>query len=155
VETVLQAEVSMRAALDAPIRTSARVLDRILASGNPVLVVFEAPDCGPCERLRPALDLVAREFNNRVMVVRVVDSSEGWLAARHHLSFVPTLLFWRGGAEQCRIKGDPGLVAIRAHLDFLLTGTCPPEPAEGPRHTLEARFGGASGRTEPKALLCT
>lgn len=145
----------MRAALDAPIRTSAMVLDRILAVGHPVLVVFETPDCGPCEQLRPALDQLAREFHDRVLVVRVVDSSEGWLAARYHLSFVPTLLFWRGGAEQCRIKGDPGPAAIRAHLDFLLTGACPPEPAEGPRHTLEARFGGSSGRTEPRALLCT
>jgi thiol-disulfide isomerase/thioredoxin len=143
----------MRAALDAPVRTSAMVLDRILAVGHPVLVVFETPDCGPCEQLRPALDQIAREFHDRVLVVRVVDSSEGWLAARYHLSFVPTLLFWRGGAEQCRIKGDPGPAAIRAHLDFLLTGHCRPEPAEGPRHTLEARFGGSSGRTEPRALL--
>jgi len=145
----------MRATLDAPIRTSAPVLDRILAAGSPVLVVFETPGCGPCEQLRPALDQLAREFHDRALIVRIVDSSEGWLAARYHLSFVPTLLFFRGAAEQCRIKGDPGPGAIRAHLDFLLTGACPPEPAEGPRHTLAARFGGSSGRTEPRALLCT
>jgi thioredoxin 1 len=143
----------MRAALDAPIRTTAMVLDRILALGHPALVVFETPGCAPCERLRPTLDQLAGEFRDRVLVVRVVDSAEGWLAARYHLSFVPTLLFWRGGVEQCRIKGDPGAAAIRAHLHFLLTGGCPPDPAEGPRHTLEARFGGSSGRTEPRALL--
>jgi thioredoxin 1 len=145
----------MRAALDAPIRTTAMILDRILGAGLPALVVFETPDCGPCEQLRPTLDQLAREFHDRVLVVRVVDSAEGWLAARYHLSFVPTLLFWSGGREQCRIKGDPGQTAIRAHLDFLLTGACPPEPAEGPRHTLEARFGGCADRVEPKALLCT
>ena len=143
----------MRAALDAPIRTSATVLDRILAVGLPALVVFETPDCGPCLQLRPTLDQLAREFHDRVLVVRVVDSAEGWLAARYHLSFVPTLLFWRGGSEQGRIKGNPGPAAIRAHLDFLLSGACPPEPAEGPRHTLVARFGGCADRTGPKALL--
>jgi len=143
----------MRAALDAPIRTTAMVLDRILAVGHPALVVFETPGCAPCEQLRPTLDQLAGEFRDRVLIVRVVDSAEGWLAARYHLSFVPTLLFWRGGVEQCRIKGDPGAAAIRAHLHFLLTGDCPPDPAEGPRHTLEARFGGSSGRTEPRALL--
>ena len=143
----------MRATLDAPIRTSATVLDRILAAGYPVLAVFETPDCGPCLRLRPTLDQLAREFHDRLLVLRVVDSAEGWLAARYHLSFVPTLVFWRAGAEQCRIKGDPGPAAIRAHLDFLLTGACPPEPAEGPRHTLDARFGGRPGRVEPRALI--
>jgi hypothetical protein len=42
---------------------------------------------------------------------------------------------------------------VRAHLEYLLTGQCPPDPAEGPRHTLESRFGGATRRGEPRALL--
>jgi thiol-disulfide isomerase/thioredoxin len=46
----------MRASLDAPIRTSATVLERILAIGHPALIVFETPGCGPCESLRPTLD---------------------------------------------------------------------------------------------------
>jgi thiol-disulfide isomerase/thioredoxin len=145
----------MRAQLDAPIRTSATVLDRILGTGLPALIVFETPGCGPCETLRPTLDQVAGEFHGRVLVIRVADSAQGWLAARYHLSFVPTLLFWRGGAEQCRIKGNPGYTAVRAHLNFLLTGECPPDPAEGPRHTLVARFGRPPGAPEPRALLCT
>jgi thioredoxin 1 len=145
----------MRAQLDAPIRTSATVLDRLLRTGLPALVVFETPGCGPCEQLRPALDKVAGEFHGRVLVIRVVDSAQGWLAARYHLSFVPTLLFWRGAEEQCRIKGNPGYAAVRAHLNFLLTGECPPDPAEGPRHTLVAPFGRRAESREPRALLCT
>ncbi len=143
----------MRASLDAPIRTSATVLERILSIGHPALIVFETPGCGPCESLRPTLDDVAREFRDRLLVVRVTDSAEGWLAARYHLSFVPTLLFFRAGREQCRIKGNPGQAAIRAHLEFLLTGECPPEPAEGPRHTLAATFGQRPGTGGPRALL--
>lgn len=144
----------MRAALDAPIRTSATVLDRILAARTPALVVFETPGCRPCETLRPTLDELAREFRDRVLVIRVTDSSEGWLAARYHLSFVPTLLFCRNGVEHCRIKGNPGREAVRAHLRFLLTGECPPEPAEGPRHILQACFGSvAASRAQPRGLL--
>jgi thioredoxin 1 len=145
----------MRVALDAPIRTSATVLDRILSTGRPALIVFETPGCGPCETLRPTLDRLAQAYRDRVLVVRVTDSAEGWLAARYHLAFVPTLLFFRDGREQCRIKGNPGGAAIRAHLEFLLTGECPPEPAEGPRHTLAARYGAApsGAHTRAKALL--
>jgi len=143
----------MRAALDAPIRASASVLDRILASGHPALVVFETPDCAPCESLGPALEKLAREFHDRVLVVRVTDSAEGWLAARYHLAYVPTLVFWRDACEHARIKGDPGAAAVRAHLEFLLTGEHRPDPAEGPRHTLLARFGGCARTAGPRALL--
>ena len=129
-----------------PSGPAAMVLDRILAVGIPHLVVFETPGCAPCEQLRPTLDQLAGEFRDRVLVVRVVDSAEGWLAARYHLSFVPTLLFWRGGVEHCRIKGDPGRAAIRAHLDFLLTGDVPARAGGGaPAHAGGARSGVRAG----------
>jgi len=145
----------MKVAYDAPVRTSAAVLDRILASGHPTLIVFETPGCGPCQELRPVLDDLAREFADRVMIVRVTDAREGWLAARYHLAFVPTLLFWRDGGEQARIKGNVSREAVRAHLQYLLNGEVPPEPAEGPRHTLSASFGPLppARPREPRALL--
>jgi thioredoxin 1 len=145
----------VRAALDAPIRTTAATIDRILASGYPALVVFEKPDCGPCQELGPVLDDVAHSFEGRVLVLRVTDSSEGWLAARYHLSFVPTLTFWRDGDEHARIKGNPGRAALCAHLEYLVSGERRPDPAEGPRHTLQSRFGASVGADswEPRALL--
>lgn len=145
----------MRVALDAPIHASALVLDRIVASGQPTLVVFETRGCAPCQELAPALERLAREFRDRALVVRVTDSDEGWLAARYHLAYVPTLVFWRDAVERSRIKGNPGIAAIRAHLEFLLDGVRRPEPAEGPRHTLLARFGGPRPPSSPgpRALL--
>ncbi len=144
----------MQASYDAPIRISAGILDRVLAAGKAALVVFETPDCGPCVSLRPVLEELAREFRNRMPVLRVAEAGEGWLAARYHLSFVPTLLFFRNGREVARIKGNPGRAAIRAHLEFLLGGETPPEPAEGPRHTLSASFGQPRQElAKPRALL--
>lgn len=142
----------MKATYDVPIRAGAAALDRILASGHPTLVTFETPNCGPCQALRPLLDEIAREFRNRVLVVRVGDAGEGWLAARYHLVYVPTLLFCRAGRELARIRGNPGRRAIREHLEFLLGGDVNPEPAEGPKHTLCASFG-PPGVREPRALL--
>jgi thioredoxin 1 len=145
----------MKARYDVPIRTGAAALDRVLASGLPALIVFETPHCGPCQALRPSLDELAREFRNRVLVLRITEAGEGWLAARYHLSYVPTLLFCREGREVARIKGNPGPAAVREHIEFLLGSQVPPEPAEGPRHTLVACFGRArqDPRREPVALL--
>jgi thioredoxin 1 len=146
----------MKPALDAPIHATASVIDHILATGYPALVVFETPDCGPCQSLRPVLDELAREFEGRLVVVRVTDASEGWLAARYHLSFVPTLLLWRDEVEYARIKGNPGRAALRAHLECLISRRRPPpHPMGGPRHTLEARFGARAENAawHPRALL--
>jgi len=146
----------MRPLLDVTIRTSGVHLERILAANEPTLVVFETPDCEPCRSLHSPLDELAREFAGRVLVVRVEDAAQGWLAARHHLSFVPTLVFWREGGEQARIKGNPGREVIRAHLEYLLVGGSRPDPASGQRHILEACYGGVAARAggvEPSHLL--
>ncbi len=141
----------MVAALDAPVRAGPQALERILAAGFPTLVVFETPGCEPCLALVLLLEELALEFAGRALIVRV-DTREAWLAARHHLSFVPTLVFWDRAVEQARIKGNPGAAAVRAHLEFLVSGGGRPDPAEGPRHTLAGHFGGlpAAG---PRALL--
>jgi thioredoxin-like negative regulator of GroEL len=137
---------------DAPLHTEARRLDRILAARQPTLVVFETRDCEPCRALVPILERLAREYAGRALIVRV-EAREAWLAARHHLSYVPTLVFWAHGDEQARIKGNPGAAAVRAHLEFLLTGIEPPEPADGSRHALFSSFGSPPRREGPRGLL--
>jgi thiol-disulfide isomerase/thioredoxin len=141
----------MRSAFDAPIQVSAADLERVLASGPPALIVFETADCDPCVALRPTLEKLAREFRDRVRVIRVSESAEGWLAARYNLTCVPTLLFWRAGAERARVRGNPGAASIRAYLEYLVTGDGLPDHAEGRSHTLTAQFGGPAAA--PRAPL--
>jgi thioredoxin-like negative regulator of GroEL len=145
-------EAGMRVVPDAPLQTAGENLERVLATGHPALVVFEAPGCEPCLALRPILDTLARDYAGRLLVLRVA-AGAGWLAARHHLCYVPTLLFFANGREEARIKGNPGEAAIRANVDFLLTGIEPPEPAAGPRHTLVSSFGSSGRPDEPRGLL--
>ena len=146
----------MLAVRNAPVHASGSSLDRILAAGHPTLVVFERPECQPCRELAPLLETVAQEYAGRVLVVRVEDAREGWLAARYHLSVVPTLVFWRGQTEGARIKGNPGLAPLRAHLEFLLTAGNRPDAAAGPRHNLDAVFGATPSPASRQSahLLC-
>src|SRR5262245_8480006 len=139
----------MSAVSAAPVRAGPRAIERILSAGRPTFIVFETRRCAPCEALAPVLDALAHEFADRVTVVRV-DARQAWLAARHHLSFVPTLVFYDRRGERARIKGNPGAEAIRAHLEFLLSGGDRPDPAEGPRHTL-VLLGFARGKARPRA----
>jgi thioredoxin 1 len=129
----------MSALASAPVRAGPRAVDRIIAAGRPTLIVFETKRCAPCEALAPLLDGLAGDYAERLTVVRV-DARQAWVAARHHLSFVPTLVFYDRGREQARIKGNPGPAPLRAHVEFLLHLGERPEPAEGPRHTLVVGF---------------
>ena len=129
----------MSAVSHTPLRVGPRAVDRIVAAGRPTLIVFEKRHCAPCEALSPLLDRLAFDYDGRLTIVRV-DARQAWVAARYHLSFVPTLVFHDHAREQARIKGNPGAVALRAYVEFLLEGGDRPEPAEGPRHTLLVGF---------------
>jgi thioredoxin len=132
-------DVTISAVSHAPLRAGPRAVDRIVAAGRPTVIVFETRRCAPCEALAPLVDALAVKYADRVTVVRV-DARQAWVAARHHLAFVPTLVFYDRGREQARIKGNPGAAALRAYVEFLLHEGDRPEPAEGPRHTLLVGF---------------
>src|SRR5262249_57547627 len=89
-------DVTMSAVSHGPLRAGPRAVERILAAGRPTLIVFETRRCAPCESLVPLLEGLARDFADRVTVVRV-DARQAWVAARHHLAFVPTLVFFDRG----------------------------------------------------------
>ncbi len=122
-----------------PIRTTAVHLEESLGP-EATVVVFETSDCAPCAQLAEHLGALASEFGERLRVVRVVDAAEGWVAARYHLVYVPTISFYCGPSETARIRGNPGKEALWAHALFVLGEAPVPEPAEGPRHTLVGAF---------------
>jgi thioredoxin 1 len=71
----------------------------VLQSSVPVLVDFGADWCGPCQRLAPFIDELARDFSGRAKVAKVdVDTNQG-LATRYSVMSVPTLVIFKDGQE--------------------------------------------------------
>ncbi len=126
----------MSAIFDAPIRTNAQNLDRVLAVGHPLLLVFDKPQCEPCRTLSPTLNEMAREFAGRALIVRVENAEEGNLATRFHLNRVPTLVYYKNGSEAARIEGAADPAAVRSYLEYLLGVGARPAPASGPSISL-------------------
>ncbi len=58
-------------ALTAPIHTSEQSIDRVLGAGVPVLLVFRARPCPPCEQLDPALARLAAAYAGTALVAQV------------------------------------------------------------------------------------
>lgn len=122
----------MAAVFDTPIHTGAANLDRVLAAGRPMLLVFETPACEPCRTLEPGLKDLARTFAGRALVVQIDNAEEGNLAARFNVTRVPTLVYWQNGREFARIEGDAGATVIRGYLEAMLGSGARPVPASGP-----------------------
>lgn len=84
-----------------------------------VLVDFWADWCPPCRALTPLLEKLAREYTERMVLVKVeVDADDNMkLAGRYRLRGFPTVLLMRNGAEVGRFSGYKPEDFVRAMID--------------------------------------
>jgi thioredoxin 1 len=90
---------------DVPAVTDATFEAEVLKSATPVLVDFYATWCGPCKRLGPIVEEVAREQAGKVKVVKMDTDANQEVAGRLGIMALPTLVFFKGGAEAGRLMG--------------------------------------------------
>jgi thioredoxin 1 len=71
----------------------------VVKSETPVLVDFWAPWCGPCRALGPTIEKLATQFAGKLKVGKLNTDDNQDVATRYGISGIPTLLFFKGGAE--------------------------------------------------------
>ena len=82
-----------------------------------VLVDFYSDSCGPCRMLNPILGQLE---NVSVVKENVGDSPE--LSAEHGIHAVPTLKFYKNGAEQSTLLGLQSKERLQSQIDALNAG---------------------------------
>jgi len=78
--------------------------DSTIASGV-TLVDFYADWCGPCQRLLPVIDDMARSYEGRANICKVDVDMSGDIAGKFGIMSIPTLLLFKDGQLVEKVVG--------------------------------------------------
>ncbi|KAH7569787.1 hypothetical protein ACOSP7_017614 [Xanthoceras sorbifolium] len=94
----------------------------VLKSDRPVLVEFVANWCGPCRLIAPAMESIAQEYGDRLVVVKIDHDANPQLIEEYKVYGLPTLILFKNGKEvpESRREGAITKVKLKEYLDFLL-----------------------------------
>ena len=96
---------------------TAEGFDEAISAAPLAMVDFWATWCGPCKILSPVVEKLAEEYDGKALVGKVDTDSEMSLAQRFGISAIPTLIFFKNGAELTRSVGVVSEDALKAILE--------------------------------------
>ena len=100
--------------------TDATFQKDVLESTLPVLVDFWAEWCPPCRALAPTIEELAKDYDGRVLVVKMDTVENVATPDKYDLKGIPTLILFKGGKEVERLVGVRPKKSIAEKLDALL-----------------------------------
>ena len=89
----------------------------VLQSSKPVLVDFWAEWCGPCKMIAPILEEVAKDYEDRLQIVKInVDENQD-VPAKFGIRGIPTLILFKNGANAAHKVGALSKSQLTAFID--------------------------------------
>ena len=90
-------------------------------NGNvPTMVDFWASWCGPCRMLSPVIDGISEEYEGKINVGKVNVDEQVELAIKFGVASIPTVIFFKDGAEIKRLVGVHDADDYRDEIDSLI-----------------------------------
>jgi thioredoxin len=97
-------------------------LEKLQQTAQPVIVELWAPWCAPCRSMAPALERAAKEFQDRVELLRINADEVPELVRDLGVLGIPTLIAYRGEQELFRKSGAQSLESLQGLFASALAG---------------------------------
>lgn len=89
----------------------------VLKADKPVLLDFWAEWCGPCKMIAPLLDEAAREYGDKLNVVKINIDDNPNTPQKFGIRSIPTLMIFKDGAPQAQKLGAMSKSQLTEFLD--------------------------------------
>ena len=83
---------------------------------KPVLVDYWAPWCVYCRRIAPALNILAEQYQDSLIIGKVNIDDEQELAVQEQIEVIPTLVIYQGGQALGSIVAPESKARIEAFI---------------------------------------
>ncbi len=91
--------------------------DKVLNSDKPVLIDYWAEWCGPCKMLTPALEAIAEEYADKLIVAKLnIDENPG-TPPKYGIRGIPTLMLFKDGNVEATKVGALSKAQLSAFID--------------------------------------
>lgn len=85
--------------------TSEDFTEQVINSSETVLVDFYSDGCGPCRRMAPVVDELAKEMEGTAKVYKVDVMQAMDLAEKYRIMSIPTFMVFKGGEVKEQLIG--------------------------------------------------
>lgn len=89
----------------------------VLESDLPVLVDFWAAWCGPCKRIAPVIEELAKEYDKKVKIGKLDVDANPETATRYGIMSIPTLVFFKNGKVMEQAVGVLGKSELKRKIE--------------------------------------
>lgn len=94
--------------------------DLVFLGDRPAIVDFTASWCGPCQRIAPVLEELAKEYEGQIVIYKVDVDKEKGLAQAFNVSSIPAVLYIPLEGEPVMTVGARGKERFKEEIGRLL-----------------------------------
>ena len=96
--------------------------DLVYLGDKPAIVDFTATWCGPCQRIAPILEELAKEYEGQIVIYKVDVDKNKPLARSFNVSSIPAVMFIPVGGEPVMTVGSRDKAKFQSEIETLLPG---------------------------------